>query len=997
MKSTKKIISVILTVLMLMSCVSVSLTVNASTGTLCDYYATNPGNKVGVQKTITIDGNASDWTEDMLIAQGAAWDVANHYKGGHENCVLDTYALFASWDNSNLYIGWQMVNTTDTWAREGDGPLSDGGRVLDVPLILALSVDPSSTSMSNKNTSGGSIWGQKMGLEFDQHVDHLLYMSGKPGNGEPAIFTAVDSNGNTDYSSGCKLFKSAGIEYKMAETNICSSIYGLNYSEDTSDVYDSSADWVDYKTFLGSMGTHDTSYDSFYEIKVPLSVLGIDASYIQNYGIGAMLVATRGESGLDCIPFDDTMLDNATDSYSSDASTSAEKDDIDTITSSFARIGKSSGDQPITQPTTVASTTVAPTTVTPTTVAPTTEPASDTLTVNATSNLFSTKTTELSENAKTVTVTYDLKSAMNVVNGQWTLKYDSSKLKLKSDSSTLMPYISDGVINVQNGVIKGNFTNVSDLYDFTSEKTLVQATFEVIGKGTTEVNLDVQELSVGYLSNGSLNYKNAVVNSTKQNLSSTTGFTSSSISGTAKVTADQIATTAPVTTAPVTTTPATTAPVTTQPADTDTLTVNATSNFFPAVSQTYDAEEEQITVSYKLKSSMDVINSEWVLTYDPTKLSFDKSGIRTLMPQVSTAIINESEKGIIKGNFSDLGLVSYSAESDFVSITFDVIGTGVTDVDLFMNILGVAYLNENFQAKEAYVVDFGEIKDVTTKQGFENETYSVRTVLSAPSVEPTTVAPTTQPATQPVTQPVTQPTTQPSGDTLKVTATSNILTPVSKVYSDSDSTVTVTYKLKSAMYIVNGQWQLTYDDTKLSFNASKNSGGISPNIPGSIINTTEKNQILGDFSNLELYDFTTEQTFVTVTFDIIGTGETTIDLNFEILGVAYLDDDMQPIIAYPVDNSQLKDVTGYAGFEKSSLSGKILLSDPGETPIMYGDVDGNGVVNVSDATLVQKYIVKLETLTADQIARADVDHNGTVNISDASTIQKYSAKLITSF
>ena len=157
MKSTKKFISVFLVVLMLITSVTATVSVNASTGVLCDKYATNPNGQVGSQKTITIDGNMSDWSEDMLIAQGAAWDVANHYKGGHENCVLDTYALFASWDNDNLYVAWQMVNTTDTWAREGDGPLSDGGRVLDVPLILALSVDPSSTSMSNKNTDGNPI------------------------------------------------------------------------------------------------------------------------------------------------------------------------------------------------------------------------------------------------------------------------------------------------------------------------------------------------------------------------------------------------------------------------------------------------------------------------------------------------------------------------------------------------------------------------------------------------------------------------------------------------------------------------------------------------------------------------------------------------------------------------------------------------------------------------------------------------------------------------
>ena len=351
MKNTKKIFSIILAVVMLVTAIPMSLTTYASTGVLCSKYATNPNSMVGVQKTITIDGNASDWSEDMLIAQGAAWDVANNYKGGHENCVLDTYALFAAWDNSNLYIGWQMVNTTDTWARQGDGPLSDGGRVLDVPLILALSVDPTSTSMSNKNTDGNPIWGQKMGVTFEQHVDHLLYMSGKPGLGEPGLFTAVDAKGNTNYTTGLKGFAKAGIEYKMAETNICSHIYGLDGSKSTKDIYDDNAKWVDYKTFRGSAGVHNIKYDSFYEIKIPFSAIGIDKNYLEQKGIGAMLIATRGESGLDCIPYDDTMLDNATGSYGNDPSTSHEKDDEDVITSEFARIGNMGGKTPDVTPT----------------------------------------------------------------------------------------------------------------------------------------------------------------------------------------------------------------------------------------------------------------------------------------------------------------------------------------------------------------------------------------------------------------------------------------------------------------------------------------------------------------------------------------------------------------------------------------------------------------------------------------------------------------------
>lgn len=818
MKSTKRIVSIILAVLMLTTCVTASFSVSASTGKLCDKYATNPQGKVGVQKTITIDGNFSDWSSDMLIAQGAAWDVANHFKGGHENCVLDTYALFAAWDNDNLYVAWQMVNTTDTWAREGDGPLSDGGRVLDVPLILALSVDPTSTSMSNKNTNGGPIWGNKMGLEFDQHVDRLLYMSGKPGLGTPGMFSAVDSQGNTNYAEGLKGFKENGIEYKMAEGNVCDSIIGLNYSEDPSDVYSDDADWVDYKTFKGSSGTHNTKYDSFYEIKIPLSTLGIDANYIKNNGLGAMVIATRGESGLDCIPFDDTMLDNATGSYGSDSSTSHEKDDVDVITSSFARIGNLNGDVPATQPTTAKPTqptTVKPTTAPATTVKPTTTPISDSLTVNAKSNLFATNSVKADSSAKTVTVTYDLNSAMKVVNGQWTLNYDSTKLKLTSASNVIMPGISDGVINCKSGVIKGNFTNVNNLYDFTTTKPLVQATFEIIGSGSTDVILDVQEMSVGYVSNGSLNYKNAVVNSIMQDLSKVPGFTSSSITGSAKVVADTQATTAKPTTVP--TQPATTQPVTTQPA-------------------------------------------------------------------------------------------------------------------------------------------------------------------------------TTQPTTTP-----TQPTTTPVSDTLKVNATSNILSPVSKVYTDNDSTVTVSYKLQSTMKLVDSQWCLRYDSTKLSYDPQKNLKGVMPNISNSIVNTDLPNMIKGDFSSLSLHDFTSEKDFVTVTFDIIGKGETTVDLEVEILGVAYKNEDFDTIMAYPVDYSVINDVTNIPGFENQKLSGKITLNDPSTGDVVYGDLNNDGTVNVIDATLVQKYTAHSVTFTADQIKRADVNFDGKINVTDATLISKYAAKLISSF
>lgn len=735
MKLIKKSVSILLSSMMIMGCTTAALTANASTGgQLCSKYATNPGGKTGVSKTITIDGDASDWSEDMLIAQGAAWDVANHYKGGHENCVLDTYALFATWDNDNLYVGWQMVNTTDTWARSGDGPLSDGGRVLDVPLILALSVDPSSTSMSNKNTSGNPIWGQKMGLEFNQHVDHLFYMSGKPGLGTPAMFTAVDANGNTDYTTGCTTYKSAGIEYKMAETNICSSIWGLNASDDPSDVYSDDADWVDYKTFKGSSGTHDTKYDSFYEMKIPLSVLGIDKNYIETNGIGAMLVATRGESGLDCIPFDDTMLDNATGDYSSDPSTSAEKDDVDTITSEFARIGK--GGVTPTQPTTTKPT--QPTTVQPTTVKPTTQPVTEAK-VEVKSNIFA--GTQTYKGDGTFTVDFDLESAMKIVNGQWKLTYDSDYLTIKNISN-IMPYITNGgMTNSSNGTVYGAFSDVSNMYDFTSKKPMVSVTFDVKKKldKTVNVNLELQELSVGYSQNGTTKYGNVVKNGVYQDITSQTGFANAKPKFTTALNQSGSTTVQPTTVKPTvqptTAQPTTVQPTTVQPTQpvSDSLTVNASSNLneLKAVSRKYSADKKQVTVSYKLKSTMQLVNCDLTLTYDAAKLKFNASnnlgsdGKLGIAPNLNTVVYNIKNEGKIKLVASSLDMYDFRTEKDLVKVTFDIIGNGTTDVNLYVKDMAVGYIDSNtgYTVNKSIVNDGTQV-DVTGTAGFTGQKLS---------------------------------------------------------------------------------------------------------------------------------------------------------------------------------------------------------------------------------------------------------------------------------
>lgn len=323
-------------------------------------YSTNPRNQFGREATIVIDGDPSDWSDDMMIAQGSANDACTTFKGMHENSVLDCYALFAAWDDDNLYLAWQMVNPNDVWSREGDGPLSDGGRIADVPLIIALSIDPEA-KMTGRLVGGGKLW-DKVDVVYETPIDRIFMMSGKAGNGEPAMFLAADAEGNTSYDAAyCRTYRTNGITYKMGETFGGSVNYWyLNAPQDTSDVYSAASTWVDLNNPESYAGVitkaHNKKYDSFYEMKVPFAALGITKQYLVEHGIGAMMIATRGESGIDCLPHDPSMLDDVYGDYIHDKSTSSEKSDSDTIRCQLADIGcRRAGSAPAPAPSVMAS------------------------------------------------------------------------------------------------------------------------------------------------------------------------------------------------------------------------------------------------------------------------------------------------------------------------------------------------------------------------------------------------------------------------------------------------------------------------------------------------------------------------------------------------------------------------------------------------------------------------------------------------------------------
>lgn len=333
------------------------------------YYATNPDGQVGKKSSIKIDGSISDWDSSMLIAQGVANNDPRVYRPGsmHE-IAIDDYALYAAWDNTNLYLMWEVANVQDAIAPLDNFPLTQGNLwIYNLPVFMYFSIDPSIEG-NGTVTSGATVWDS--GITLDANIDTVVAFSTNGSNG-PFVYKA-NEDGKIVYNET----RQSGIKLEWGNDTISQNLWGIDegyghYNNRTpGDTLDEGSKWIDFY----ADPEHKKSLDMFYEMSIPLDVLGIDASYLESNGIGLIKVSTFGTSGVNSLPADPSMWDNAADEYSKDPTTSHEKEDADHITVPLARIGKllsgsSGGTTP--RPTEPKPTTPTPSNPQPTTPQPT--------------------------------------------------------------------------------------------------------------------------------------------------------------------------------------------------------------------------------------------------------------------------------------------------------------------------------------------------------------------------------------------------------------------------------------------------------------------------------------------------------------------------------------------------------------------------------------------------------------------------------------------------
>ena len=126
--------------------------------------------------------------------------------------------------------------------------------------------------------------------------------------------------------------------------------------------------------------------------------------------------------------------------------------------------------------------------------------------------------------------------------------------------------------------------------------------------------------------------------------------------------------------------------------------------------------------------------------------------------------------------------------------------------------------------------------------------------------------------------------------------------------------------------------------------------------------------------------------------------------------IIYMSQDFTPddnIYEFTVEKSRIESATGLSEIDGCTLYVKLGGKEVSEmatttvqyydptTSVVYGDVTGEGDVDIGDAIKILRYDAKLETLTSQELVAGEVTGDDTVDIGDAIKILRYDAKLET--
>jgi hypothetical protein len=283
----------------------------------------------GVRKTIVIDGanTNGEWGNDTLLIRDPAADDARFL--GTNWCAHEApwdYAqLHAAWDDTYLYIGIQYVNVTDVLDPVNLGS-SEGSQLQGMDLIQYVAFE---ITAGSGYSTGGDMWGKDQEFVGDDHPDYQLYFHSNFSQQG----TYLGSWNGTKLEQVTDGSLDADLKGKAGEFFVGTTLPGVDPHADDTTPGNYGPSTIDYL-----QTGHSTSYDTFFELQIPLARLGITAQTLDSSSIG-VFAANGDGSAVDSIPNDPATSDTPGVSASNSPLEWSSVDDNDRYTRPFARIG----------------------------------------------------------------------------------------------------------------------------------------------------------------------------------------------------------------------------------------------------------------------------------------------------------------------------------------------------------------------------------------------------------------------------------------------------------------------------------------------------------------------------------------------------------------------------------------------------------------------------------------------------------------------------------
>ena len=291
-------------------------------------YSTNPTKGLYRSAGIAIDGanTGGEWTTNMLIAIDMVNDDPRSLGSNWQmhQPPADLTHLWACWDDTKLYLAWQFVDVTDKLDSLNAGgaastPIRENSGILQFVSIdtIAGAGAPSNMWAKIDRMTGSDLPDYQIGMRSDLYTSYISKSIGGVFAGDPDLGT----NYFTTAAAGISIARAAG----------CASatLYGP-YSDIDSYLANTNMSLTEYVS-----SGHDTSRDSFYEMSIPFTALGITKATLEANGVG-VFINVGSSSSVDTIPNDAATLNT----YGLSGDSPLEWEDGDQFTAGYARVAK---------------------------------------------------------------------------------------------------------------------------------------------------------------------------------------------------------------------------------------------------------------------------------------------------------------------------------------------------------------------------------------------------------------------------------------------------------------------------------------------------------------------------------------------------------------------------------------------------------------------------------------------------------------------------------